>query len=164
MKPRTDKIHTLDTLLPILKARRAAGETIAFTNGCFDLIHLGHVRYLTRARSFGDLLVIAVNSDETVKLHKGDLRPITPCQERMEILAAFAFCDYIFEFTEATPRLVLGEILPDVLVKGGDWPADQIVGRDIVEANGGRVERITVVEGKSTSNIIDRIGTMIKNS
>ena len=157
MKPRTGKIQTLETLLPLLANLRRLGRSIVFTNGCFDLIHLGHVRYLQKARSFGDLLVIAVNTDPTVRMLKGKDRPVNPCAERMEVLAAFGFCDFVFEFAEPDPERVIGKILPDVLVKGGDWPLDQIVGRDIVEASGGRVERVRVVEGKSTTNILQAL-------
>lgn len=157
MKVSNNKIQTLNTLLPILEKRRKKGDRVVFTNGCFDLIHIGHVRYLTKAKSFGDLLVIAVNSDETVRKLKGDGRPVMPCEERKEVLAAFSFCDYVVEFTESTPRQIISKILPDVLVKGGDWPLDQIVGRDIVLAHNGKVERIKEEDGKSTTNIIQRI-------
>jgi len=152
-----DKLQKLDTLLPLPKQARAQGKKIAFTNGCFDLLHVGHIRYLQEARSFGDLLVIAVNTDKTVGDLKGDGRPVVPASERMEVLAAFEFCDYVFEFFEPTPIEVLTLILPDVLVKGGDWSADQIVGRELVEANGGKVERITFTKGRSTTNVIEKI-------
>ena len=154
MKARLGKIHTLKSLLPILEQRRKAGDRVVFTNGCFDLIHAGHVRYLTGARSYGDLLVIAINADATVRLLMGEGRPIVACAERMEILAAFGFCDYVFEFAEPDPLNVITQILPDVLAKGGDWPLDQIVGRDVVEANGGKVVSVPLVKGKSTSEII----------
>lgn len=131
-----------------------------FTNGCFDLIHLGHVQYLTCAKAQGDLLVIAVNADRTVSNLKGPSRPVIPCKERMELLAAFAFCDYVIRFDEKTPLEVISKILPDVLVKGGDWPLDQIVGRDVVEANKGRVERVKVTPGKSTTNVITKIRSL----
>jgi len=156
-----NKIQTLDALLPLLEKRREKGKKIVFTNGCFDLIHIGHVRYLTKARSFGDLLVIGVNSDETVRQLKGESRPIVPCRERMEVLSAFSFCDYVVEFKEATPLKIISEILPHVLVKGGDWPLDQIVGRDIVKANKGGVERVKVEKDKSTTNLINRIIDLI---
>jgi len=150
-------MQTLDSLLPILADLRQAGRKIVFTNGCFDLIHAGHVRYLTRARSFGDLLVIAVNADKTVRRLKGPGRPVNSAAERMETLAGFGFCDYVLEFFEDDPHQVISAILPDVLVKGADWPADQIVGRDVVEAHGGKVERVAVVEGASTTHLIEKI-------
>lgn len=158
MKVRTGKIKTLESLLILLADHRDRGQKIVFTNGCFDLIHVGHVRYLQQARAQGDLLVIAVNADATVRRLKGPGRPVTPCVERMEVLAAFAFCDYVFEFTEPDPKRVISAIVPDVLVKGGDWPLDQIVGRDIVENHGGKVVRVSMVPGRSTSQIIQAIG------
>jgi D-beta-D-heptose 7-phosphate kinase / D-beta-D-heptose 1-phosphate adenosyltransferase len=147
----------LDDLLPVLAEHRARGEKVVFTNGCFDLIHVGHVQYLTAARQQGDLLVIAVNADATVRKLKGPNRPITPSQERMEVLAAFGFSDYVLEFTEETPLRVLEAIRPDLLVKGGDWAADQIVGRELVEGYGGTVVRIPPVDGVSTTAIAEKI-------
>lgn len=157
MKYRSEKIHTLDSLIPILNQCRTTGERIVFTNGCFDLLHVGHIRYLTQARKLGDRLVIAINSDRIVRELKGSERPVNPINERLEILAAFEFTDFVFEFLEPTPLEVIKKILPDVLAKGADWPKDQIVGRDVVECNGGKVIRVSLVEGKSTTNIIDAI-------
>ena len=157
MKPRQGKIHTLETLLPILADHKRRGDVVVFTNGCFDILHKGHIRYLTEARKQGDLLVIAVNTDATVREAKGPERPINPAAERIELLAAFSFCDYVFEFFEPTPHEIIAQIVPDVLVKGGDWAADQIVGRDIVEAAGGKVVRINQVPGASTTNIVGKI-------
>lgn len=152
-----NKIQTLDTLLPILETEKSKDKKIVFTNGCFDLIHVGHIRYLQKARSFGDILVIAVNADQTVMNLKGQGRPVVPASERMEVLAAFGFCDYVFEFAEPTPLEVISRILPDVLAKGGDWALDQIVGRAVVEANGGRVKRVAFTKGRSTTNVIEKI-------
>ena len=138
-------------------ARRAAGERVVFTNGVFDLIHPGHLRYLQHARSLGDLLVIGLNSDASVRRNKAIGRPINPEGERAEVLAALACVDAVVLFDEDTPADIIRAIQPDILVKGADWPADQIVGRDTVEGSGGRVVRVPVEQGYSTTAIIDRI-------
>ena len=138
-------------------ARRATGDRVVFTNGVFDLIHPGHLRYLQHARSLGDLLIIGLNSDASVRRNKGDGRPINPEAERAEVLAALACVDAVVLFDEDTPADIIRAIQPDILVKGADWPADQIVGRDTVEASGGRVVRVPVEQGYSTTAIIDRI-------
>jgi D-beta-D-heptose 7-phosphate kinase/D-beta-D-heptose 1-phosphate adenosyltransferase len=135
---------------------RAAGRRIVFTNGVFDLLHPGHVRYLQAARAHGDLLIVGLNSDASVRRNKGPERPITPEEERAEILAALACVDAVAIFDEDTPADIIGRVQPDVLVKGSDWPADQIVGRDIVEARGGKVILEPVEQGHSTSAIIDK--------
>jgi D-beta-D-heptose 7-phosphate kinase/D-beta-D-heptose 1-phosphate adenosyltransferase len=136
---------------------RLAGEKLVFTNGCFDLLHPGHIRYLTEARNLGDRLLVAVNADETVSKLKGEGRPLVRAEERMEVLAALAVVDYVMPFEEETPARVIGELVPDVLVKGGDWPLDQIVGRDTVEAAGGKVYSLPFARGYSTSELIGRI-------
>ncbi len=136
---------------------RTAGIRLVFTNGCFDLLHPGHVRYLAEAGAQGDRLVVAVNADRTVTALKGDGRPILPLAERMEILAALEAVDYVVAFDEETPAQVIQELMPDVLVKGGDWSTDQIVGRDTVEASGGRVLSLPFSLGYSTSSLIDRV-------
>jgi rfaE bifunctional protein nucleotidyltransferase chain/domain len=136
---------------------RDAGRTVVFTNGVFDLIHPGHVRYLHEARSLGDSLIVGVNADESVRRNKGESRPVTREDERAELVAALACVDAVTVFGEDTPAEVIGAIQPDVLVKGADWAADQIVGRDTVEARGGRVVRIAVEEGFSTTAIVDKI-------
>ena len=128
-----------------------------FTNGVFDLLHPGHVRYLTRARELGDALIVGVNADSSVRRNKGPGRPITPEDERAELLAALACVDAVVLFDEDTPAAIIRAVQPDVLVKGADWAADQIVGRDTVEARGGRVVRIAVEPGFSTTAIVDRI-------
>ncbi len=128
-----------------------------FTNGVFDLLHPGHVRYLADARALGDLLVVGVNSDRSVRALKGPARPVTPEHERAEILRALACVDVAVIFDEDTPHALIQLIQPDVLVKGADWAADQIVGRDVVEARGGRVMRIELAPGFSTSNLVERI-------
>jgi len=144
----------LQSLLAIL---RAAGKKIVFTNGCFDLIHTGHTRYLAQARTFGDILVVAVNSDSSVRTIKDTKRPITPQAERTETLAALEAVDYVVIFGEADPGRIIAALQPDVLVKGGDWPVEKIIGRDIVEARGGKVINVPYIEGSSTTGIIERI-------
>ena len=133
---------------------RASGKTIVFTNGVFDLLHPGHVRYLQHARSLGDALIVGINSDRSVRKVKGPERPINPEQERAEILAALECVDAVAIFGEETPFEIISAIAPDVLVKGADWAEDAIVGRDIVEARGGRVVRASIEEGYSTTKIL----------
>jgi D-beta-D-heptose 7-phosphate kinase/D-beta-D-heptose 1-phosphate adenosyltransferase len=130
---------------------------VAFTNGVFDLLHPGHVRYLAEARSMGDALIVAINSDQSVRGNKGPDRPITPDQERAEVLLALTSVDAVVIFDEPTPYRVIARLQPDVLVKGEDWGHDAIVGRDIVEARGGRVIRLPLEPGLSTSELIRRI-------
>ena len=137
--------------------QRASGRTVVFTNGVFDLLHPGHVRYLREAAALGDVLVVALNSDASVRRNKGEGRPITPELERAELLAALDCVAAVTLFGEDTPAQIVQAVQPDVLVKGADWPADQIVGRDTVEARGGRVVRIAVEAGHSTTAIVERI-------
>ena len=136
---------------------RTAGKRVVFTNGVFDLLHPGHLRYLGQARSLGDALIVGVNSDRSVRANKGPGRPITPDAERAEILSALIMVDAAVIFDEDTPHAIIAAIRPDVLVKGADWAEDAIVGRDIVEARGGRVLRIPVEAGYSTTAIVARI-------
>ncbi len=136
---------------------RRQGLRIVFTNGVYDLLHPGHVRYLAAARAEGDALIVGVNSDRSVRGNKGPSRPITPEQERAEIVAALGSVDAAVIFDDPTPDAIIRLIQPDVLVKGADWPADQIVGRDTVEARGGRVVRMPVEQGWSTTSIIESI-------
>lgn len=135
---------------------RAAGKRIVFTNGVFDILHPGHVRYLQASRAHGDLLIVGLNSDASVRRNKGPERPINPQDERAEVLAALACVDAVSIFDDDTPAEIIRRVQPDVLVKGADWPADQIVGRDTVEARGGRVVLEPVERGYSTSAIIQR--------
>ncbi len=128
-----------------------------FTNGCFDLLHVGHVRYLAAARAQGDLLIVGLNSDRSVAEIKGPRRPLVPERERAEVLAALACVDFVVVFDAAHPLALIQAIVPDVLVKGADWPEAEIVGADAVRAGGGRVARIPVVEGASTSALITRV-------
>ncbi len=144
-------------MLPLLAILRAAGKKIVFTNGCFDIIHTGHTRYLAKAKSLGDILIVAVNSDASVRMIKGDKRPINSEADRMETLAALEVVDFVTIFNEPDPYRVISEIKPDVLVKGGDWPIEKIIGRDIVEARGGRVVNVPYLDGASTTGIIEKI-------
>lgn len=139
---------------------RGQGRALVFTNGCFDLLHPGHVRYLAEARALGDALVVALNSDRSVRVLKGEGRPILNEEERAEVVAALQAVDYVIIFDEATPRELIAELLPDVLVKGGDWPLDEIVGRQEVEAAGGKVMSLPYFEGSSTTDIIERIKSL----
>lgn len=153
-----DKIQTRAALAAELARRRAAGARIVFTNGCFDLLHVGHVRYLQEARRLGDLLVVGLNSDASVRtLDKGRERPLVPEAQRAEVLAALACVDYVVVFGEPDPGKLIAELQPDVLVKGGDWAPEQIVGREIVEARGGLVTSIALVPGVSTTALVEKI-------
>jgi rfaE bifunctional protein nucleotidyltransferase chain/domain len=151
------KILDVEELIRKREALRRDGLTVVFTNGCFDLLHPGHVRYLAGARSLGDVLVVALNSDRSVRILKGEGRPILDEQERAEVVAALQAVDYVTIFDQETPRALIGRLLPDVLVKGGDWSVDEIVGREEVEAAGGKVLSLPYIEGKSTTEIIERI-------
>ena len=136
---------------------RAAGRTVVFTNGVFDLLHVGHLRYLQQARALGDALIVGLNSDRSVRANKGPSRPVTPEGERAEILEALGCVDGVVVFDQETPHDLIAAIQPDVLVKGADWAEDAIVGRDIVEARGGRVVRVPLEAGRSTTAIIEKI-------
>lgn len=153
----TRKILTVQALREVCSAERERGRRIVFTNGCFDILHVGHVRYLEEARRQGDLLVVAVNSDESVKQIKGPLRPVVQERERSELVAALECVDYVVLFHTPTPLPLIEALRPSVLVKGADWPLDRIAGADFVLRNGGEVVRIPVVPGCSTSDLIQRI-------
>lgn len=151
------KILSIDALITARQQLGEEGKRLVFTNGCFDLLHPGHVSYLSRARSLGDALVVALNSDRSVRSIKGEGRPILNQQERAEVIAALEAVDYVTIFDDETPRELIAAVLPDVLVKGGDWALDEIVGREEVEAAGGRVLSLPYIEGSSTTDIIERI-------
>jgi D-glycero-beta-D-manno-heptose 1-phosphate adenylyltransferase len=148
---------TLEQARALTVRSREAGRKIVFTNGVFDLLHPGHLRYLAQARRLGDLLIVGVNSDRSVRAIKGERRPITPELERVEVLEALRCVDAVVVFDEDTPHALISALQPDVLVKGADWADNAIVGRDVVEARGGKVVRIPVERGYSTSAIVDRI-------
>ena len=144
--------------IAFVQAARGQGRTIVFTNGVFDLLHPGHVRYLREARALGDCLIVGVNSDRSTKaLGKAAGRPINPERERAEVLSALAAVDAVVIFDEDTPHEIISALQPDILVKGADWGENAIVGRDVVEARGGRVVRVTLADGYSTTAIIQRI-------
>ncbi len=152
-----EKIKERNELLKIIKNLKAKGKRIVFTNGCFDLLHLGHVRYLEKAKALGDVLVVGVNSDSSVRKLKGLKRPILPQGERTEILSGLGCVDYITIFNEANPLKLITSLKPNLLVKGGDWRREQIVGREMVERSGGKLVIVPFVKGASTSNVIDII-------
>lgn len=151
------KLLPVESLIRERERLRREGTRVVFTNGCFDLLHPGHVRYLAEARALGDALIVALNSDRSVRLLKGEGRPILKEGERAEVMAALESVDFVVVFDQDTPQDLIARLLPDVLVKGGDWSVDQIVGREEVEAAGGKAVSLPYVEGSSTSEIIDRI-------
>jgi D-beta-D-heptose 7-phosphate kinase/D-beta-D-heptose 1-phosphate adenosyltransferase len=151
------KIKERKTLLRIIKNLKTKGKRIIFTNGCFDLLHIGHIRYLEEAKALGDVLVVGVNSDSSVRKLKGPQRPILPEEERTEILSGLGCVDYITLFDEIDPLKLITSLQPNVLVKGGDWTKEQTVGREVVERSGGEVVILPFVQGASTSNLIETI-------
>lgn len=154
-----NKIFSLDDLLRRVHVWGFSNDTIVFTNGCFDIIHRGHVEYLAQAASLGNRLIVGVNTDASVQRLKGPNRPVNDEHTRAEILAAFGFVDAVILFSDETPLNLITAIKPNVLVKGGDYTPDTIVGADVVKANGGRVEVIPFVQGFSTTSIINKIVT-----
>jgi D-beta-D-heptose 7-phosphate kinase/D-beta-D-heptose 1-phosphate adenosyltransferase len=153
----TPKLLSLETMVTIRNDYRRQGRQVVFTNGCFDLLHVGHVRYLAKARRLGDILIVGLNSDRSMRLIKGERRPLIPQQERAEVLAALDCVDHVLIFEETDPCALIQTLLPDILVKGADWALKDIIGADVVIAHGGRVERMPLVPSVSTSEIIDRI-------
>ncbi len=156
--PRT-KLVTLSRLVPLLQAARRSGRRVVFTNGVFDLLHAGHTDLLRRARLLGDLLVVGLNTDASARRMKGPGRPFLPERQRALMLASLEVVDYVVKFGDDTPLRIIKEIRPDVLVKGGDWQTDKIVGKDIVDGLGGRTVRLPVVKGLSTTAIARKIAT-----
>jgi rfaE bifunctional protein nucleotidyltransferase chain/domain len=151
------KVLSLEQMQRERERLRSIGERLVFTNGVFDLLHVGHVRYLTQARALGDRLMVAINSDRSVRQLKGESRPIFNERERAEILAAFSMVDYVTIFDDVSPRTLIAMLLPDVLVKGGDYGLDEIHGREEVEEAGGRVISLPFVDGASTTSIIEKM-------
>ena len=151
------KIQTLKEIKDKVIFLKSKGKRIVFTNGCFDILHVGHVSYLEKAKSKGDILIVAVNSDESVRKLKGKLRPIMNAIDRMRLLSALWCVDYVVEFNEETPKNLIKDLCPDVLVKGADWDKSKIVGAKFVESYGGVVETIDYIDGLSTTNIINKI-------
>jgi len=155
------KIKSLSQLKKITRHLKNRGRKIVFTNGCFDIIHVGHIKYLEKAAKCGDVLIIAVNSDKSVKAIKGKTRPFNKQLARAYVLSALSFVDYIIIFNEKTPYRLIKALRPDVLVKGGDWPRNKIIGRGTVEKYGGKVINIPFVKGFSTTKLIQRIRLLL---
>jgi len=151
------KVKRRSVLKNIIGELKSAGKKVVFTNGCFDILHVGHVRYLEAARALGDCLVVAVNTDDTVKRLKGDCRPLVPEFERTELVAALECVDYVTLFSEDTPAEIISYLQPDIHVKGGDYEADDLPEAAAVKAYGGRIEIVPFVKGRSTTNIITRV-------
>ncbi len=151
------KVLTLEEFLPVLKTLRGKGRRIVFTNGCFDILHAGHVHYLSECKKLGDVLVVGINSDDSIKRLKGEKRPILPLEMRAYVLANLKAVDFVVPFEEDTPLKLIEAIKPDVLVKGGDWDLKNIVGREVVEGYGGRVLTIPFEFDISTTAIVERI-------
>jgi len=147
---------SLEAAVTFAREARSQGRVLVFTNGVFDLLHPGHVRYLKDARGLGDVLMVGVNSDRSVRANKGPGRPVNPAGERAEILAALGFVDVVVVFDEETPLEIISSLQPDILVKGADWDPDRIVGRDVVESRGGRVVRLALAQGFSTTSLIQK--------
>ena len=156
-RPGAARVLTETQVAGLVAEARSKGRRVVFTSGIFDLLHPGHVRYLEEARALGDLLIVGLNADESVRRNKGQGRPVTPQDERAEVLAAVASVDAVVPFSEDTAADIIGRIQPDILVNGADLPGDQIVGRDAVEARGGRVVVLPVESGYSTTSIVERI-------
>ncbi|OPY89735.1 MAG: Bifunctional protein HldE [Syntrophus sp. PtaU1.Bin208] len=154
------KILNWENLKKAVDELRRQGKKIAFTNGCFDILHVGHTRYLRQARERGDVLVLALNSDVSVRKIKGEKRPLIPQGERADLLSCLEFVDYVTIFDETTPLKLILYLKPDVLIKGGDWAEDQVVGREEVKTWGGSVAIIPEIPGASTTNIVDKILTV----
>tara|TARA_B100000212_G_scaffold309520_1_gene259958 strand:+ start:426 stop:893 length:468 start_codon:yes stop_codon:yes gene_type:complete len=152
------KIVLLNEFLSIRK--KIKNKKIVFTNGCFDILHSGHVKYLEQAKGLGDILIIGINSDDSVRKLKGDSRPINTLNDRAYVLSGLTIVDYIIAFDELTPLKLISQVLPDILVKGGDYKIDEIVGNDFVEKNGGIVKTVPYLDGASTTDIINKIKEM----
>ena len=153
----SDKIKALDDLISIVRQAKSGGRTTVFTNGCFDILHSGHVKLLEKCREAGDVLVVGLNSDRSVGRLKGPGRPIVPQDQRAQVVAALESVDYVVVFDELDPLAVITAIVPDLLIKGGDWTPDTIIGRDVVEAAGGKVFAIALMDGVSTTAISEKI-------
>ena len=157
------KLKTLDELLKIREELKHQNKIVVFTNGCFDLLHSGHIYIFREAKKLGDVFIVAVNEDESVRKIKGESRPIFPLDERLEILESIVEIDHLLPFSEETPQRIITALRPDVLVKGGDWAPEEVVGKEEVEQAGGRVVIIPYLEGRSTSEILEKIIQSAKN-
>jgi rfaE bifunctional protein nucleotidyltransferase chain/domain len=152
-----DKVLSLDRLVRRLASIRRNGESVVFTNGCFDLLHLGHIRSLEEASRLGDRMIVAINSDASIRRAKGPTRPVVSARQRMELVAALACVDWVVGFSADTPLRLIRRLRPDVLAKGGDWALEEIVGADLIQSWGGRVSRLRVVPGERSTDLIERI-------
>ncbi len=157
LKTIEEKIHTIESLTLKTTELKSQGKKVVFTNGCFDIIHTGHAQYLYEARKAGDALIVAVNSDSSVRSLKGNKRPVNPVAERMIVLASLFFVDFVVPFEDLDPHKIIAKLKPNILVKGGDWSLEKIIGRDIVESNGGKVFTIPEIPGQSTTGTIEKI-------
>ena len=155
--PSARKVTTLEPLRRAVRRAKAGGARVVFTNGCFDLLHAGHVTLLERAKRYGDVLIVGLNGDRSVRALKGPGRPVIPARERARLLAALAAVDYVVIFNELTPQRVIARLVPDILIKGADWAAGDIVGAKVVRKAGGRVVRFPLVKGHSTSKLLARV-------
>jgi rfaE bifunctional protein nucleotidyltransferase chain/domain len=151
------KIKNIKAIKSIVARLKAGRKKVVFTNGCFDILHVGHIHYLRKAKSLGDILVVGLNTDRSVKQIKGEKRPIVPQKDRAEVLASLEYVDYVVLFDEPDPFSLVEKVKPSILVKGADWPKDKIVGGDVVEKAGGRVVRIPLVADASSTGIIERV-------
>ena len=151
------KVKTLKKLVSIRTSLRKRKKKVVFTNGCFDILHVGHIIYLRKAKSYGDILIVGLNRDSSVRRIKGPMRPLLSERDRAEMLSELACIDYIVLFSDDTPQRLIATLKPDVLVKGSDWSLDRIVGRDVLAQYGGKVKRVRLIKGKSTTNIIKKI-------
>ena len=151
------KIKSPNQLKKILGVLKRQGKKIVFTNGCFDILHVGHIRYLSQARKLGDILVVGLNTDRSVRTIKGEKRPLVCENERAEVLSALKVVDYVVLFDEPDPLALIKALKPSILVKGADWPEDKIIGADVIKQSGGRVVRIPLVPGSSSTNLIEKI-------
>lgn len=156
-------IENRQEIVEIRKKLKQEGKKVVFTNGCFDILHAGHVDYLNKAKAMGDILIVGLNSDSSIRRIKGELRPIVPQRERAFLIGNLKAVDFVTFFDEDTPGELISAIIPDILVKGADWRIDQIVGRDVVEENGGEVKTIEFVNNQSTTNIIQTVLERYKN-
>ena len=157
-----NKIHSINRLLKIVSSLKEKGKKIVFTNGCFDILHAGHISYLRKAKQLGDILVVALNSDSSVKTIKGKHRPITRLKDRMQIISELESIDYTCSFNQSTPLSLIKKVSPDILVKGGDWKKDEIVGSNLVKSYGGKVVTIPFKKGYSTTSLIKKAFSLQK--
>lgn len=157
------KIVSADEFLSIRESLKKEGKKLVFTNGCFDILHKGHVDYLNKARALGDAMIIAINTDQSVKRIKGEKRPINSEEDRAYLLANLRCVDYVTFFGEDTPKEIISKIIPDYLVKGADWDVSKVVGKDIVESHGGKVLTVELTPGKSTTGVIEKVLTVYKD-